>query len=89
MVVATLVSTYMLFDPAKWLSNLMELTYMSWDFKVFLLILGFAGFAIAMLCEKYAFAQLARQIGKTKAKLFPKKQKQRKQYKVIEEGLRL
>ena len=87
MVVALLVSSYMLFDPADWVQHLMDLTHLTMDFKAFLLLLGFVGFAVAFGAEVFVFPRFARAIGKSKAWLMPKYQKKRKEYKVIEEKL--
>lgn len=84
-----LIASYLLFDPAEWLYKLMELTYMSWDFKLFILVLGIGGFAIAYLSERLFFPKLARSIGKFKVRIRPKWRKKRKQYKIIQEGGRL
>ncbi|KAH8683100.1 hypothetical protein BGZ60DRAFT_467457 [Tricladium varicosporioides] len=40
-VVTLLFSSYMLFDPSEGVSKFMQLTGMTWDFKTFLLALGF------------------------------------------------
>ena len=88
-ITTVLIATYLLFDPAKWLYKMMELTYMSWDFKLFVLGLGMGGFAIAYMSERFFFPNLARSIGKFKVWLRPKWRKKRKQYKVIQEGGRL
>jgi len=88
MITALFLSTYMLTDPAAWLTNLMELTYMSWDFKMFLLGLAAAGFAVMYLSEVFVFPRLARWIGVVKVKVAPGTRKKRKEYKVIAEGMR-
>ncbi|KAI9652561.1 MAG: hypothetical protein M1829_001503 [Trizodia sp. TS-e1964] len=46
-VVAALFSTYMLFDPARWLFNLMQFTQLAMDFKYFLLLLASIGFMVS------------------------------------------
>lgn len=89
MVVALLISTYMLFDPAKWVYDLMQLTFMSLDFRVFILVLAVGGFLCSYLAERFAFPRLAKFIGTMKTRLRPKKQKQRKQYKVVQEAMRI
>ena len=45
MITALFLSTYLLFDPAAWLVDLMDLTEMSWDFKLEILFIAAAGFA--------------------------------------------
>ncbi|KAL8996775.1 MAG: hypothetical protein Q9169_003798 [Polycauliona sp. 2 TL-2023] len=51
-VVALLFCTYMLFDPAAWLASSMQLTPMTVQFRVFILILAVGGFACALLAER-------------------------------------
>lgn len=89
MVVALLASSYMLFDPAQWLYKLMQLTDMSLNFKIFILVLAIGGFLCSYLAERFAFPRLARLVGRMKARLRPNKQKKRKQYKVIQEAMRI
>lgn len=91
MVVALLISTYMLFDPADWLYDLMQLTDLSLRFEVFLLVLAAGGFACAYFAERVLFPQLARGVGKLAQRIRTargKGGKKRKEYKVILEGLR-
>jgi cation-transporting ATPase 13A3/4/5 len=82
MITTIFISSYMLFDPAVWLFNLMELTQMSEGFKVFLLFLGLGGFAIGYVGEIWTFPRLAKAIEQWKKSLL-KRQKKRKEYKVI------
>lgn len=88
MVVALLISSYMLFDPANWLYELMGLTFLSDQFKAFMLALAVGGFCCSYAAEKYIFPQLARLVGKTKQSLSRGEGKRRKQYKVIMESMR-
>ncbi|KAI9746524.1 MAG: hypothetical protein M1818_000237 [Claussenomyces sp. TS43310] len=87
-VVALLFSSYMLFDPAKWLAKFMQLTEMAPDFKIFILLLGIGYFLLAWLAEKYALPRLAKVIGKGVQKV-RKTPKQRKTYKVVQERMRV
>lgn len=89
MVVAVGVSAYMLFDPAPWLVDLMELTDMSISFQVFILVLAIGGFACSYLAERVVFPPLSKWIGKANAKLRPSHQKKRKEYKLIAESMRI
>lgn len=89
MVVTLLIATYMLLDPAKWLYKLMELTYMSTNFKIFILVLAAGGFICSHGSEKYLLPGLARLIGKIEVWVNPKWRKKRKVYKVIQEDLRI
>ncbi|KIX10370.1 uncharacterized protein Z518_01452 [Rhinocladiella mackenziei CBS 650.93] len=77
-VVALLISLYMLLDPAKWLADFMDLTEMSLDYELFLLALAATGFAVAYLSEQYAFPSLAKFIGRLKLRLRPDRPKKRK-----------
>ena len=88
MFVTLAITTYMLFDPAKWLVDFMELTYMDTSFKFFVLILGLGNFALAYVGEKYVLPILAKWIGIAKIKLNPKKRKKRKAYKEILDSMR-
>jgi cation-transporting ATPase 13A3/4/5 len=85
--VASLISLYMLLDPAKWLASFMDLTEMSLDYELFLLALAAAGFAMAYLAERYFFPLLAKYIGRLKLLLRPADSKKRKRYKVISEDI--
>ncbi|KAK6433634.1 hypothetical protein LTR95_010188 [Oleoguttula sp. CCFEE 5521] len=87
MMVALGISSYMLFDPAPWLYELMELTWMSEYFRIFILVLATGAFACSYLSEKLLFPRLAGVVGRLKLKLSGK-QKVRKEYKVILEGMR-
>jgi len=88
MALAVAISTYMLFDPAPWLSDLMELTYMSISFRGFVLVVAIGGFAISYLAERYLFPGLAKWIGRTRARLRPQHPKKRKEYKIVLESMR-
>lgn len=88
MMTALFLSTYMLTDPAKWLTDLMELTYMSYDFKLFLLGLAATGFAVMYLSEIFVFPTMAKWIGILKVKIAPGTAKKRKEYKIIAEAMR-
>lgn len=88
MMTALFLSAYMLTDPAAWLVDLMELTYMSWDFKMFLLGLAGAGFAVMYFSEMFVFPVLARWIGILKVKVAPGTKRKRKEYKIIAEGMK-
>lgn len=89
MVVALAISSYMLFDPAEWLFNLMELTWMSMGFRAFVLALAIGGFALQYASERVLLPKLAKFIGVARKKLRPQDQKKRKEYKVVLEGMRV
>ena len=83
------VSAYMLFDPAKWVVRVMQLTTLDTSFKTFILALGVANFIVAYLAERYFFPGLAKWIGVLKVKVGGERgRKKRKEYKVIAEGMR-
>lgn len=88
-VATSLFAAYMLFDPGAWLVKIMELTDMSADFKIFLLVLVVGGLACAWLAEKRVFLWVARLIGKAHDTLRPHRRKRRKEYKVLLEKLRM
>ncbi|PSN71127.1 P-type ATPase-like protein [Corynespora cassiicola Philippines] len=89
MLITLIITGYMLFDPAKWIVHLMELTYMDTSFKVFILALGLGNFALAYMSEKFVFPGLAKWIGVAKVKINPKWKKKRKAYKEILESMRI
>jgi cation-transporting P-type ATPase 13A2 len=76
----------MVVTPPAWLSGIMQLTYLSWDFKLYIIGLGMVYLALAWFGEHWAFQPLARLIGKAKQSVL-KQPKTRKQYKVIQEQM--
>lgn len=86
-VVTLLFSSYMLFDPSEALAEFMNLTKMSWDFKVFILVLGIGYIAIAWTSENYLLPRLAKYLGILKTTL-TKEPKKRKSYKLVLEQMR-
>lgn len=86
-VVALLFSTYMLFDPSKWVAQFMQLTWMSPDFRSFILVLGIGYIAISWTSEQYLLPRFAKYIGMLKTSI-TRKPKQRKQYKLVLEEMR-
>ena len=76
----------MVLQPAKALTDLMELTRLSWGFKFFVIALGGAYLALSWAGESYVFHRLARAIGQIKQKAM-NKSKKRKEYKIIQEGM--
>ena len=84
------ITLYMLFDPAKWVKQVMELTYMDVPFKTFILTLGLGNFILAYASERILFPGLATWIGVAKVRLGGKRmQKKRKEYKIIAESMRI
>ncbi|KAL2197575.1 hypothetical protein P885DRAFT_35516 [Corynascus similis CBS 632.67] len=80
------ISLLMVLYPPTWLSNIMQLTYLSWRFKFTIIGLGMAYFALAWAGEHLVFQSLARLIGRLKLSVL-KRTKTRKQYKVIQEQM--
>lgn len=81
------ITVFMIVGSSKWLNKLMELTKMSWDYKLFLVGLGCLYLGVAWTFEKYAAATLSKFFGQVKIAATGK-QKQRKQYKQIQDELR-
>ncbi|KAL4787760.1 hypothetical protein BJX76DRAFT_317563 [Aspergillus varians] len=80
-------SGYMLFRPSAWIKQVMQLTFLPTAFATWLLGLALGGFLFAWLAERKLFPQLARIIGHLKILMRPDHQKQRRQYKMILEGM--
>ncbi|KAF2422106.1 P-type ATPase-like protein [Tothia fuscella] len=87
MAAALFFTTYLLLDPAKWLMSFMELTYMSFGFKIFILALALVSFGVSYVSEMAIFPRLARWVGRMKEKYGRKKK--RKEYKLWVEGMRI
>lgn len=86
-IVATLAfSLYMVLGPAHWLKHGMQLTKISWDFKLYLITLGLVYFGAAWSGEHYLFQRIARVLGKLRQAATGQR-KTRKQYKVIREEM--
>ena len=76
----------MIVSPTRGLRKLMQITYMSWDFKLYLIGLGALYVILAWIGEHYVFQRLAKAIGHARVSLL-KKTKQRKEYKIIQEEM--
>jgi cation-transporting P-type ATPase 13A2 len=76
----------MVLGPAHWVRHLMQLTKISWDFRIYIIGLGLAYVGLAWIGENYVFQRLARAFGRAKTAL-TKRTKKRKEYKVILEGM--
>lgn len=88
-VAASLISSYMLLDPGAWLADLMELTPMPVDFKIFILVLALGGLACAWVAERRFFLLVARLIGKFHDAIWPHRRKKRKEYKIISHDMQI
>jgi len=74
-IVATfLFASYMLLDPSKWLAQFMQLTEMTIDFRIFILILGIGYFGLAWSAEKYVLPRVAKVLGPYHSKFQEKTQ---------------
>ncbi|KAI5293988.1 hypothetical protein KEM52_004903 [Ascosphaera acerosa] len=78
-------TTTLLFHPSASLSALMQLTFLSAPFKVWLLAMAVSGFVVALVAERKLFPDLARLLGKLKVATRPAGAggKQRKKYKIL------
>jgi cation-transporting ATPase 13A3/4/5 len=84
------ITLYMLFDPAAWVLDAMELTFLDTPFKVFILALGLGNFAMAYVGENMLFPGLSKWIGVAKSRFGGQgMQKKRKEYKIIAESMRM
>ncbi|KAK0392169.1 hypothetical protein NLU13_1667 [Sarocladium strictum] len=86
-VVTLFVSIYMLLSPSRWIRHTMQLTNMSWDYKLFLLGLGVAYLVTAWIFERHLSRQLAKLVGRWKERATGETKK-RKAYKIIEDQMR-
>ncbi|KAF6815850.1 p-type ATPase [Colletotrichum sojae] len=83
-----LITIYMILAPARSVKHLMQLTKTSWDFELFMILLGAIYLLTAWTSEKYLFQKLARFVGHFKQQVL-KSPKQRKEYKVIIENMQV
>lgn len=82
------ITVYMVLSPSAWLSDLMELTYISGSFKGLLLVFGVSYLAMSWLFLRHGAIRLASFIGKAKKRITGQ-EKVRKEYKLIEDGIRV
>ncbi|KAL2114590.1 hypothetical protein VUR80DRAFT_4573 [Thermomyces stellatus] len=87
-IITLLVTLHMVLGPARPVKKLMQLTKPQWDFQLFMVFLGIVYLAVAWLSETVLFPWLARTFGVVK-KAVTKREKKRKEYKVINEGIRM
>lgn len=78
---------FMVIGSSQWLTTVMELTWMSWDYKLFLVGLGGLYLGAAWLFERHVAVPLSKAFGQMKVAATGKT-KQRKQYKQIQSELR-
>lgn len=77
----------MLLSPAHWVRHTMQLTKMSWDYKLFLLSLGVVYLVIAWVFERHLSRHLSKLMGRWK-EMATGRTKQRKAYKIIDDEMR-
>jgi cation-transporting P-type ATPase 13A2 len=87
-VAAVAVTMYMIATPARTVRHIMQLTPIDTAFKLTLVAFGFLYLALSWAAENYVFQRLARWVGRAKIVL-TKTPKQRKQYKIIAEKMKL
>ncbi|KAL4806028.1 hypothetical protein BDV18DRAFT_140397 [Aspergillus unguis] len=80
-------ASYMLFSPSNVVKKVMQLTYLSKPFEVWLLGLVLGSFLFAWLSERELFPRLARIIGRLRLLMRPGHQKQRRRYKILLEEM--
>ena len=87
-VVTLLFSVYMLLDPGAGLAEFMQLTFLSTNFKLFIVVLVTGGFVCAWIGERHIFPGLAKAAGSTHDWIWPQRRKKRKEYKLLLEKMR-
>lgn len=83
-----IVSCYMLFQPSELVTQIMQLTFLSNEFALWLLVLAIGAFFFSWLAESMLFPKLARALKRMYTTLRPRHQKQRRKYKVLLEEIR-
>lgn len=77
----------MLFRPSEWVSEVMQLTYMSDGFRSWLVALAFGIFFLAWIAEKNILPRVAQMIGVIRARLQTDYRKKRRMYKILLEEM--
>lgn len=77
----------MLFASPKWVTEVMQLTFLSPGFEISLLFLALGGFAVSWMAERRYFPSLARMLGHINPYLKPDYRKQRRRYKMLREEM--
>ncbi|PLN75904.1 hypothetical protein BDW42DRAFT_179820 [Aspergillus taichungensis] len=80
---------FMLFTPSKWITRVMQLTFLSEGFACWLILLVMGSFLLSWVSEKAVFPELARAIGRAHTFLRPGHRKQRRQYKILLEEMQV
>lgn len=79
----------MMTGSSKIFTRIMQLTRMSTEYKIFLVFLALCSLTISWISEKRLFPYLARVVGRGLLRLRPNRQKKRRQYKVVQEEMRM
>jgi cation-transporting ATPase 13A3/4/5 len=82
-------SIFMMTGSSKVFTRVMQLTRMSTEYKIFLVFLALCSLVISWIGEKRLFPYLARVLGRGFLRLRPNRQKKRRQYKVVQEEMRM
>lgn len=88
-IIDLLIAGFMLFRPSEWVVRVMQLTWMSDGYRIWILAFAFGAFALSWMAEAVAFPRLARFLGHARARLQPNFRKKRRQYKVLLEEMRM
>ncbi|SPN98873.1 related to cation translocating ATPases [Cephalotrichum gorgonifer] len=87
-IITLLLTLHMVLGPFRPVKKLMQLTKTRWDFQLFMALLGVVYLVIAWSSEVALFPWLARVFGVVKQRV-TKREKKRKEYKLILEGIRM
>lgn len=77
----------MLWGAPKLVVRVMQLTFLSSNFKTWLLVLAIGSFLLSWTAERQLFPRLARILGRVYMLLRPGHRKRRRQYKVLLENM--
>ncbi|PWY65000.1 hypothetical protein BO70DRAFT_325088 [Aspergillus heteromorphus CBS 117.55] len=81
------ISFYMMFNPSRWLKQVMQLTYIPEGFAWWMLAIATASFLFSWVAERKLFPILARTMGHIHANLRAGHSKKRRQYKALLEEM--
>ncbi|KAE8147364.1 putative P-type ATPase [Aspergillus avenaceus] len=83
------ISCYMLFKPSRWVTQVMQLTFISTGFALWLFALAIGSFALSWIAERSLFPRLAQILGRAFMFFGSGHGKQRRQYKVLLDKMRM
>ncbi|KAG4304603.1 hypothetical protein PORY_001996 [Pneumocystis oryctolagi] len=89
-VLVSLISiTVILYKPTRWISRVLELSYLKLDFCFIIVGIAVFNYIIIWVCEKYLFLPTSKQINSIIKTLFSiKKTEQKKRYEKIQDALK-